>query len=113
MTCSLYPFFQSNHVQDWSIQNATDLPIFKALANMPDRAATFAGIMIGYFQLTGFSPQCLISAFPWGPGNKLVVVDVGGGLGHTSQGLAKHNSNVRCIVEDFADVFEQGEKGSP
>jgi len=90
------------------VQNATDLPIFRALAEMPDRAKVFAGAMTWHAMLPGFSAQYLATAFPWGSGGGLTVVDVGGGLGHVSQALIKHNTTVNCIVEDSPDVIVQG-----
>jgi hypothetical protein len=39
------------------VHNATDLPVFKALANMPDRAMVFADAMKWHAMLPGFSAQ--------------------------------------------------------
>ena len=95
------------------MNNATNLPIFKALANLPDQAMLFAGAMTWHAMLPGFSPQYLIAAFPWGSGGELTVVDVGGGLGHVSVALASHSPTVKCIVEDWPDVVAQGQEGLP
>lgn len=95
------------------MQNATDLPIFRALANMPDRATNFMSAMTWHAMLPGFSPQYLVAVFPWGTGDELTVVDVGGGLGHVSQALVNHNANVKCIVEDTPDVVVQGQESLP
>ncbi|KAL9023044.1 MAG: hypothetical protein Q9180_008420, partial [Flavoplaca navasiana] len=95
----------------WSLQNATDLPVFRALANMPDRAMVFAGAMTWHALLPGFSPQYLASHFPWGSsGDELTVVDVGGGLGHVSQALVAHNPDSRCIVQDCPEVISQAQE---
>lgn len=95
------------------MQNSTDLPVFKALANMHDRAMVFAGAMSWHAMLPGFSAQYLVAAFPWGSGGELTVVDVGGGLGHVSQALANHSATVKCIVEDTPEVIVQGQEGLP
>lgn len=90
-----------------------EVPIFKALAHLPDRAQVFAGAMKWHAMLPGYSAQYLATAFPWGSGEELTVVDVGGGLGHVSQALLKHNPHAKCIVEDAAEVVEQGQKDLP
>lgn len=95
------------------MHNATDLPVFKALANMPDRAMVFADAMKWHAMLPGFSAQYLVTAFPWGSDGELTVVDVGGGLGHISRALVDHSPTVKCIVQDSADVVMQGEEGLP
>ena len=95
------------------MHNATDLPVFRALANMPDRAKVFADAMTWHLNLPGFSAQYLVAAFPWGSGDELTVVDVGGGLGHVSRALVGHNPTVKCIVEDSPDVVIQGQEGLP
>jgi O-methyltransferase domain len=95
------------------VHNATDLPVFRALAEMPDRAMVFAGAMKWHAMLPGFSVQYLAAAFPWGSGGELTVVDVGGGLGHVSRALADHNPAVKCIVEDSPDVVVQGQGALP
>ena len=95
------------------MHNATALPVFTALANMPDRATVFAGAMEWHAKLPGFSARYLASAFPWGAGDKVIAVDVGGGLGHVSQVLIEHNSRASCIVEDSPDVVVQGQESLP
>ena len=100
-------------MQGWSVQNATDLPVFKALANMPDRAMVFTSAMTWHAMLPGFSAQYLVLAFPWGSGGELTVVDVGGGLGNVSRALVNHSPTVKCIVEDSPDVIVQGQECLP
>ena len=96
------------------MHNATELPVFRALANMPDRAAVFAGAMTWHAMLPGFSAKYLVDAFPWGPSNHgFTIVDVGGGLGHVSRALAQHGPTVKCIVQDSSDVTVQGQQDLP
>lgn len=92
------------------MHNNTDLPVFRAIAGMPDRAAVFAGAMSWHAMLPGFSPEYLASAFPWGSDRNLTVVDVGGGLGHVSKALVQHNPNIRCIVQDSQDTVAQAKQ---
>lgn len=92
------------------MQNATELPVFRALANMPERGMAFASAMIWHAMLPGYSAQYLITAFPWGSGDELTVVDVGGGLGHISQALVGHSPSVKCIVQDSFDVIMQAQE---
>ena len=96
------------------MHNATGLPVFRALANMPDRAAVFAGAMTWHAMLPGFSAKYLVDTFPWGTGNQgLTIVDVGGGLGHVSRALAEHDPTVKCIVQDSPNVTVQGKQDLP
>lgn len=63
--------------------------------------------------LPGFSVDYLVDAFPWGSGDELTVVDVGGGLGNVARALANHRSTMRCIVEDSPEVVAMGQEGLP
>lgn len=91
------------------MQNHTNLSLFKALVNMPDRANTFIGAMKWQSTLPGFSHHHLTDVFPWGSSEQqLTVVDVGGGVGQVSQALVDHNPHIKCIVQDFPDVVLQG-----
>ena len=96
------------------MQNGTNLPIFRALATMPEKAMVFGSAMTAHAMQPGFSLQYLVAAFPWAAGGgALHVVDVGGGVGHVSQALAAHSPTVKCTVEDFPDAIAQGEGGLP
>ena len=95
------------------MQNATELPVFRALANMPERAMAFASAMMWHAMLPGYSAQYLVTAFPWGSGGELTVVDVGGGRGHISQALVEHSPSVKCIVEDSSHIVVQGQESLP
>ncbi|CAG8898682.1 unnamed protein product [Penicillium egyptiacum] len=99
-------------LKGWSIQNGTDLPVFQALANMPERAKIFATAMSWHAQLPGYSPQYLIDHFPFGSGD-ITVVDVGGGIGHIARALADHCPTVQCIVQDRPEVISQAEQALP
>ncbi|CAL5868711.1 uncharacterized protein PFLUO_LOCUS2938 [Penicillium psychrofluorescens] len=96
----------------WSVQNATDLPVFQALANMPERAKVFATAMSWLAQLPGYSPQYLIDNFPFGSGD-ITVVDVGGGIGHIARALVEHSPLVQCIIQDRSEVILQAGKTLP
>ncbi|KAL8941390.1 MAG: hypothetical protein Q9216_002268 [Gyalolechia sp. 2 TL-2023] len=105
-----YPDSEEPEHSGWNLQNATELPIFRALAGMPSRAAVFAGAMTYHAKLPGFSPAYLVSAFPWASFNsETCVVDVGGGLGHVSKALAAHSPQVKCIVQDSPGVVAQAQ----
>ncbi|KAL9025549.1 MAG: hypothetical protein Q9196_005649 [Gyalolechia fulgens] len=94
-----------------SVQNGTDLPIFRALAGMPARAARFGRSMIHHATQPGFSPAYLVSAFPWASFDSEVhVVDVGGSLGHISEALVAHSPHVRCTVQDSPGVVAEAQK---
>lgn len=80
---------------------------------MPGRATVFADAMKWHAMLPGFSVQYLVAAFPWGSGDDLTVVDVGGGLGLVSRALADHSPIVKCIVQDSPDVIVQGQEDLP
>jgi len=94
-------------MQGWSVQNNTDLPIFRAFADMPGRVQVFAEAMTFHAMLPGYSTQSLVDQFPWGSDKKLTVVDVGGSLGNVSLALAAHHPTVQCIVEDLPNVIGQ------
>ncbi|KAJ5849885.1 hypothetical protein N7455_009741 [Penicillium solitum] len=96
----------------WNIQNNTDLPVFQALATMPERATIFAKAMSWHAQLPGYSPQYLLDHFPFGSGD-ITVVDVGGGIGHIAYALVNHCPTVQCIVQDRPEVILQAEQALP
>ncbi|KAJ5721473.1 O-methyltransferase family 2 [Penicillium malachiteum] len=96
----------------WSFNNSTDLPVFSAVANTPERAAIFSKAMAWHNRLPGFSPKYLIDHFPFNDG-ETTVVDIGGGIGHISQALASHNPSVKCIVQDLPEYVAQGKQMLP
>ncbi|KAJ5164251.1 uncharacterized protein N7500_006081 [Penicillium coprophilum] len=98
--------------QGWNIQNGTDLPVFQALANMPERAKVFATAMSWLAQLPGYSPRYLVDHFPFGSAD-ITVVDVGGGIGHIARALADHCPTIQCIVQDRPEVISQAEETLP
>ncbi|KAJ5418094.1 uncharacterized protein N7487_001644 [Penicillium crustosum] len=99
-------------IPGWNIQNNTDLPVFQALATMPERATIFAKAMSWHAQLPGYSPQYLLDHFPFGSGD-ITVVDIGGGIGHIARALADHCPKVQCIVQDRPEVILQAEQPLP
>ena len=101
----------TENTQGWNVQNATDLPIFRALANMPDRAKVVAGAMTWHAKLPGYSAHYLAEAFPWAEGQELRVVDVGGGLGHVSRALVDYSPTMKCIVQDLSEIILQAQEG--
>lgn len=106
-----YPNSEEPEHCGWSVQNATDLPIFRAMANMPERAKVVAGAMTWHAMLPGYSAQYLAANFPWRSSGQLLVVDVGGGLGHVSRTLIEYSPTVQCIVEDLSEVILQAQEG--
>lgn len=88
---------------------------------MPDRAATIASAMDWQTRHSGFSPKYLAEAFPWQidgrQGQALIVVDVGGGLGHISRSLAEHThpeaKSATFIVQDLPDIIAAGQSILP
>ncbi|GAM41030.1 O-methyltransferase [Talaromyces pinophilus] len=113
-TLQEHSFSEEPECCGWSVRNNTHLPLFQALAGMPERATTFAEAMRWQSTLPGFSHHYLIEAFPWGPDKQqLTVVDVGGSVGHVSQALLDHNPHVKCIVQDYPDVVSQGQASLP
>ncbi|KAL8949400.1 MAG: hypothetical protein Q9222_004483 [Ikaeria aurantiellina] len=89
------------------------MPVFRALAHHTDRAAVFAGAMQWHARLPGFSTDYLVQPFPLGSSGKVTVVDIGGGLGHASQALARHYPSINCIVQDSPAVTMQGQEELP
>lgn len=83
------------------------------MAHMPDRATVLAGAMAWHAMLPGYSPGYLAAAFPWGSGSGFTVVDVGGGLGHVSKLLVRHNPAIKCIVQDTPDIIPQAKEDLP
>jgi ubiquinone/menaquinone biosynthesis C-methylase UbiE len=57
----------------------------------------------------------LARGWDWGTINAAngTVVDVGGGCGEVSIGLAKYFPNIKFIVQDFADVIAEGPEYVP
>ncbi|KAF4219055.1 hypothetical protein CNMCM5878_003910 [Aspergillus fumigatiaffinis] len=92
----------------WSLANGTDRPIYRALAEMPERAKRFSDAMTWRAKSPGYSPEHLIAVFPWPSDCEgFTVVDVGGGLGHVSRTLAAHAPKARFIVQDMDTVVTQ------
>lgn len=52
----------------------------------------------------------LINSYDWASLGSATIVDVGGGCGPVSIGLAKKFPSLKFIVQDFADVVAEGPK---
>lgn len=92
----------------WGLANNAQAPFFEELSlRHPDRAAEFARVMDTY---ASFVPmEALIDNYPWaalGPG---LVVDVGGGHGPASIGLARAFPQLRFIVQDLPSTVDSSQ----
>ncbi|KAI9155765.1 O-methyltransferase sol2 [Paramyrothecium foliicola] len=84
--------------------------IFKYYAKHPDHAARFARAMAGITRM-GREVHQLRDCFPWKNIDSGTVVDIGGGSGHVSIGLARLFPKLKFIVQDdSADMLAEGEK---
>lgn len=66
-----------------------------------------------FSQDKGLSPSHLIENNPWGEMGKATVVDVGGSFGAYSIPIARHFPDIRCIIQERAEVAAAGSKGIP
>ncbi|KAJ5724515.1 O-methyltransferase family 2 [Penicillium malachiteum] len=91
-----------------SFNNATNLAVFSAAANMPERATAFSSAMAWHNRLPGFSAKYLIDHFPFNDVETTVVDSIYGGIAHISQAPASHNPSMKCVVQDFPEYVAQG-----
>lgn len=94
--------------------NNISKPFFPGLSDFPSRSKDFHKSMSNMMKYPGLSAEHLAKHFPRSSGNEdFTVVDVGGGTGHISLALAKHDPNAKFIVQDTPELVEQGERDLP
>ncbi|KAL3456400.1 O-methyltransferase-domain-containing protein [Aspergillus heterothallicus] len=105
-----YPTSEEPKHPGWNIGHAMPDPIPPVPTASPSRAARFARAMAYVASLSSSSTTFLTTAFPFPttPTTAFTVVDVGGGHGHASRSLARHDPHTRFIVQDTASVIAQG-----
>lgn len=105
-----YPGTGEPNETAYNIANDTALPMFQFLAQHPERARRFGAGMKFFTQGGGYDLRHLIAGYNWEsldrPG--AVLVDVGGGHGAVSQGLASVTANLRFIVQDLEGTVKTG-----
>lgn len=89
--------------------------LFTVLAEEPERARRFDSAMKYCVEDKDFNFFDVVKAFDWSkidkPGSKLI--DLGGGYGQISQGLAKHTQYLSFTIQDLPHVVEQGREKLP
>ncbi|KAB8227478.1 uncharacterized protein BDW43DRAFT_304581 [Aspergillus alliaceus] len=80
----------------------------------PYSVTSFTKSMTYHTHLSGYSPNYLVNNFPW-PLNesKTTIIGIGGGTDHIARALVSHSPNIKCIVQDRAEVIAQAEATLP
>ena len=87
--------------QGYTLGHNTDKGLYEYLQDLPDRRNRFAGAMGAIASTIPIEP--LSNAFDW---NKYsTIVDVGGGWGPVSIGLAKQFPKLNFTVQDIPEVI--------
>ncbi|KAF1992194.1 S-adenosyl-L-methionine-dependent methyltransferase [Aulographum hederae CBS 113979] len=80
----------------------TEETLFKALSSSKSRIERFGKGMKGIHQGSEYAGKAFVEAYPW---EKIpeggTVVDIGGGVGHTTFDLADTHSHLNYIVQDL------------
>ncbi|KAI4242320.1 MAG: hypothetical protein L6R40_004049 [Gallowayella cf. fulva] len=97
-----YPGSTAPQNSAFSLAFDTREPIYKFLAQYPDRQARFFGAMEGVGKDPGHSLEHVVNGYPWAELEKATVVNIGGSSGFISIALAKAHPNLaKMIVQDY------------
>jgi hypothetical protein len=89
---------KSNIIQGFSLANNTSSGLYEELVKFPERQARWTSAMSAMANRISF--DFLMQYIPLKPRDFAMVVDVAGGNGTVSIGLAPHYPNVRFVVQD-------------
>ncbi|KXT03533.1 hypothetical protein AC578_1612 [Pseudocercospora eumusae] len=104
---------KSERKDQWAYNLAfdTELSMFEHMAQFPERAERFANTMMDMTSTDAYNIRHLVNGFAW---DRLaagsIVVDVGGSTGHASIAIADKFKSLRFVVQDLADVVQQGQE---
>lgn len=87
----------------------TDSPMFDVVSRDPKRAQQMAAAMSFMHAGPAYSPRLLAEHFEWGAAAKGILVDIGGARGGVAIEIARHLTDIKCIVQDLPDVIEGAE----
>ncbi|KAF4627553.1 hypothetical protein G7Y89_g10598 [Cudoniella acicularis] len=90
----------------FSLGHKTTKGLYEELRDHPSRGHRWANAMSAYASRIPLEP--LITKYDWASLGSATIVDVGGGYGPVSIGLAKAFPKPTFIVQDFADVVAEG-----
>ncbi|PVH96271.1 putative O-methyltransferase [Periconia macrospinosa] len=93
------PSAYSQEISPFSTAYGTSM--YKYYEQQPSKAARFAQAMSGWSQLDRQVSE-LRDTFPWESLKDGKIVDVGGGSGHISIGLARQFKSLRFVVQDIS-----------
>ncbi|PQE24943.1 Sterigmatocystin 8-O-methyltransferase protein [Rutstroemia sp. NJR-2017a WRK4] len=95
----------------FSLGHQTTRGLYDELRANPTRGERWANAMSIYASRIPLSP--LIDSYDWANLSSAKILDVGGGYGPVSIGLAKAFPSLAFVVQDFADVIEDGPSHVP
>lgn len=89
-------------LQGYSLGHATEKGLYGVLGDYPERGQRFVNAMSGFASRSGV--DTLANSFDWESVNS--IVDVGGGRGEVSIGLARRYKHLDFVVQDLKHVVE-------
>ena len=90
-------------IQGYSLGQMTEKGLYGVLGDNPERGRRFVSAMSGFASRSGVAT--LAESFDWGSVKS--VVDVGGGRGEVSMGLAERFKHLDFVVQDLKHVVEE------
>lgn len=111
-TMKKWPGAQELNQTAWNVRNRTDEPFYPYVSKDPARLRRLEMSMRGFSCGSESAARAMALAYPWQAvaDGKSVLVDVGGGSGHISAAIAKHNPDMRFIVQDLPKASEEGQR---
>ena len=106
-----FPNSEEPNETAYNVQNETQLPFLKFLAQDPERARRFRAAMHFFTRGDSWRIEHVTSGFDWDSLDRrphALVVDFTGGYGHIAQKLATVTQNIQFIVQDAPNTAETG-----
>lgn len=90
----------------FSIAYATDKPMMDVVGRDSKRALQMGGAMSFMHAGPGYNIRHILDNFEWGNAVNGLLVDVRGARGTVAMEIARHFPNIKCVVQDLAEVVE-------
>jgi len=108
-----WPSSQEANQTGWQLAYDTNEEMYNHLAKDPERLRRFGQHLVHIARQDPRTVDQVASAYPWSDVQSGTVVDLGGGNGQYSIGIAQRHHSPSFIVQDKSGVSETGQSSLP
>jgi len=107
-----WPGAQEPNQTAYNVRFGTEEPFYQYISRDSARLRRLEMSMRGFSCGSESAARAIALAYPWKEvaNGRGLMVDVGGGSGHISAAIAKHNPSMKFIVQDLPKASEEGQR---